>query len=334
MRLGDRPGGVTAAAVVTFMGSGITALIAAVTIFSGFQFRNASNPPTSRPAAIGPFSASVIGATIYLALTVWGVATGGGLLKVKAWARASILIFSGFIISIVVFFTVVLTLISGLLPTAAAAPSFSSVRKVLLGVAIVPVLVSAWWLVYFNLRSVKQQFEEYRTTGHYAATDGSANTLFLGPQRPLSITIIACLYLAGSLLLVESIFHPHPSILLVWTLGGSAARVIHMVYVAAGLTVGIGLLKLRPWARISAICISFFHLFNGLGYVLLPGFDQRFSKMISMAGLPPQFTAEKLMPLVYLGSVFASLLSLVVIWLLVRGEPAFAQDPAQAHSSA
>ena len=84
-----RPAGVTAAAIVAMLGSLCVLLVCA--------FMAAGLAMARRQAAdvAIPLAAVVVVVLIGLGLAGLGVATAVGLLKLKRWARTSILVFSG-----------------------------------------------------------------------------------------------------------------------------------------------------------------------------------------------------------------------------------------------
>jgi len=96
-----------------------------------------------------------------LVFSVFGIATGIGLLYLRNWARISVLIWSG----LLVFFGTIgipvayLTSFSPT-PNAPALPpeSMQVVRWILLVICGLPLLIGGWWLVLFNRKSVKAHF--------------------------------------------------------------------------------------------------------------------------------------------------------------------------------
>jgi hypothetical protein len=278
--------------------------------------------------------ALIVGVVFYFFLTGWGIATGIGLLRLKAWARVSVLVFSGFCLVTAVFAGVAISLIGPVIPQPPSAPPFSSVRNVILAMMAVPGMIAIWWLVYFNVKSVREQFEEYPTTGHYSRTDGSAGTLFLKPHPPLSIVLVAWMYLVALPGLVLVLFRDCPFILFGAVIRGPAAKGAYLLYLPVVLYVGIGLLKLKPAARILAIALSVLHLVNGALFVLLPGLEGRIATLLEHTGvpLPPQLTAGVLVPLVRVGLISGLGLSVAILWVLVTRKGAFTEARAAAQT--
>jgi len=331
MQRKERTAGITFAATIIFLGSGFTLLMSVATVVGGIYLLR--RPPSS--AEIGPipnlnFSLG-IALVLYSALSAWGIATGIGVLKLRPWARASVLVFGALMLFTSIFSVLGLALIGPMLPVRAGSPPPAAVWRVLLGVMAIPALVGAWWLVYFNLRSVREQFAEYATTGHYSATDGSAKTLFLGPQRPISITLIALLYLMGVPGLMLAPLRGFPVVLFGVVIYGAAARAIYLIYLPVCIYAGIGLLKLKPPARLLAIGLSVLHLLSGICSVFLPGSEERMEAVLAgmHLALPGVLPLSTLWPLIRIASVVGFLISLVILWALVRAHEAFIPSRTQ-----
>jgi hypothetical protein len=330
MQRAQRSSGVIAAAIVVFLGSAFTVLMALSMVLVFFVFGpipTGASAPTP-PMDVRPFM--LVSVVFYLGLAGWGIATGVGLLKLKAWARVSILVFSGFMIATFGMGAVSLLFVSRLMPAMPGGPPPSTIFGVAAAAMAIPILIAVWWLMYFNRKSVRAQFEEYRTTGEYSREDGSAKTLFRGPQRPVSITLIALLFLFAVLFFVLAPFRNYPALLFGAVITGNAARAIHLVYLLLYLYMGIGLLKLKPGARVVAIYVSVFNLANGLCFLLLPRLEERFNKLFSytptLAPLPPHLTVANLMPLLIIGHAFSLALTVLIIWLLVTRRNAFSRE--------
>jgi hypothetical protein len=114
-------------------------------------------PPTApvTPSYVG--SIANVSMLIFLGIAVFGIFTGIGLIQLRNWARISILVFSG----LTVFFggTALLVLLAIPFPINPSGPSVDpgAVKAVVLLVYGIPVLISIWWLVLFNLKGTKAQ---------------------------------------------------------------------------------------------------------------------------------------------------------------------------------
>ena len=327
----DRSAGVNIAAAAVFLGSGFFLVMSLLTVAGGFVLRRLPPSAAGMPPVGNLTGALAIAVVIYLCLSIWGIATGIGLLRLRAWARASVLVFGGLMVLTAVSGAIGISVVGPLMPSRPGAPPFSAVRNMVLAIMAVPAVVGVWWLIYFNLGSVREQFAEYATMGHYAAQDGSAQTLFLRPQRPIGVTLIAFLYLMALPILVVASFRPYSAALFGALITGSAARAIYWLYAVVCLYVGIGLLKLHPPARLLAIGLSIFHLASQAWFLLLPDSTLRMEQLMDSlpVPLPPPLTVAKLMPLVKFGMVFGFLFAFVVLWVLIRSKDAFSAPAGQ-----
>ena len=326
----ERSSGVTAAAIVVFVGSAFTVLMA-LTVALTFPVISRMPPSTSAPAPpIGMRAIMFPAGAFYLGLAAWGIVTGVGLLKLKAWARASILVFSVLMIVTFGMGAVSLLFISKLMPAMPGGRASLTILGIVTATMAIPVLIAVWWLVLFNLKSVRAQFDEYPTTGQYAQMDGSARTLFLQPHPPLSIVLIGWMYLLAVPGLVTVLFIDCPVMLLGMLVRGPVAKAIFLLYLPVTLYVGIGLLKLKPPARIVAIVLSVLHMLNSALFVMLPGLEDRMKELLDSTGaaLPPQLTANMLVPLARMGLIVGLGLSVAVLWILVTRKSAFTASAA------
>lgn len=311
-----RSGGVTAAAVVVFLGSGLFLLLSVAGVagrLAGWIPAHSDAPFRSARDAATAMNVSYCMDVMFIA---WGFATGIGLLRLRAWARASILVIGGLLLVGMGFGAVAIALLSKVLP-AVPGP-----LVVILGL---PAVIGGWWIVHFNLSGVRKQFEQYPTTGHYSLVDGSARTLFLKPQPPLSIILIACIFLAGVPSVVVAFLFGFPAVVLGFVIEELGGKLLYSLYLPAILYTGFGLLKLKPAARFLAIALTLLHMANNTFFVLLPGLEERLTDILGRIGvvLPGPLTLAMLLPLVRMGFVVGLSASLVVLWFLVTQRSAF-----------
>jgi len=128
-----------------------------------------------------------------ICLSLFGMATGIGLIYPRNWARISVLIWGGFS----VFFGLIgipIAFFTQFPPNprspALPAESMQVVRWFLLGIYGIPLLIGTWRLILFNRKSVKAQF---------ARQGESADQ---GPRKlacPLPIAVLAWFYFASIL---------------------------------------------------------------------------------------------------------------------------------------
>ena len=124
--------------------------------------------------------------------------------------------------------------------------------------------VGLWWAVLFNSRSGKTQF-----VGNRLAEDA----------RPVSISIIAWLFILGFLSLPFTLAMRWPMAFLGLLLTGWIASAVSTLYAAFQMYVGIGLLRLSPRSRVLAIYYSIFGAVNSILFYSLPGHETRIAAM-------------------------------------------------------
>ena len=333
MQTDNRSTGVTAAAIVAFVGSSLMALLSLLVLLPLVV------KPALPPAAAGtPAAANLTGplavmALMYACLAAWGISTGVGLLRLRAWARASILVFSAFL-ALTALAAIPVPFIISRLPEFQHGPPEAR----FVGMTIVAVIfglmagLGIWWLVLFNLKSVRAQFDETRATGVYAEGPHTAQARAIRPRRPLSITIIAVLYLMGLPGALFALIRPYPAILMGQVLEGNPARLVFIVQGAIVLTLGVGLLQLKPWARILGICLSAVYALSGVVLFFMPASSEKMLAAM-MKFTPPEaqrIAAGTLRTMLPFGLLIGILFSLAILWILAANRAAFTSDRAGA----
>ena len=293
-----RSGGVTASAIATFGGSLIFLLLAG-SLFAGRSF--AKWPPEMASFMRASY---LIGGIILLALFAGGIATGIGLLRLRLWARLSILVFSGALVLIFGFSAV--TIVSTPFPQTGAQPAVAAGMKA--GITAfygIFALLGAGWLYFFNRKSVNQQF----------ASSGSG---------ALSVKVIAGFFLLLAVSILVLAFLPLPANFLGIVVIGMLGHLLNAAYGVVALAIAIGLLKRKPWARKAAIGFCVFYGISTLLFVALPGYSQRVNA--SLALLPPAVRVTQSThrsPQMISVLVMAALIYAIPIWFLVRRRAVF-----------
>jgi hypothetical protein len=151
-----RPAGVILAAVVL----GILALLgvagAVVSIGATLLVHN----PIIRNAPMVRLWVSVFGALV-LVFYVWCGWAAAGLLRMRNWARISTAIIGGIIFLFSAGLGSALLVARGMAPAMPLGDSGLQMQTVIVATAVVYFLFSligVWWLVYFNLRPVREAF--------------------------------------------------------------------------------------------------------------------------------------------------------------------------------
>jgi hypothetical protein len=166
--------------ILAMLGSAFAILVSAFTLAA---LNLIPLPPTAPVTPSYVRSIANVSMLIFLGIAVFGMFTGIGLIRLRNWARISILIFSG----LTVFFggTALLVLLAIPFPINPSEPLVDpgAVKAVVLLVYGIPVLISIWWLVLFNLKGTKAQF---------AGTSSETSPgIPCAPACPLPVQIIA-----------------------------------------------------------------------------------------------------------------------------------------------
>jgi hypothetical protein len=259
--------GVTLSAIVSLLGSALTLGCGLLVIFVLFFF--APTRANFSGVAAAPKAIFVMGALVYILPAIWGVITSIGLFLLKNWARISILVFSVILILMGALVGVIM-LIMPLPPAPAAAATESTITGIRLvmgafwfGIAGIGV----WWLILFTRPKVKSQFTAPSPADSMVGEGQQPAALPLIAQspssaRPLSITIIAWLLLVGCVFFPINFLTHAPAIFFTKLVTGYGAAVYLFLYLVANLSIGVGLLRLNPTARIAGIAYYVFAILN------------------------------------------------------------------------
>lgn len=226
-----RPAGVTASAVVSFIGSVIALLFSILFVFVA---------STQAEAMQNMRAAGYVMAVIAAALGTLGIATAVGLLRLRPWARTSILVFAGMMTVFAFMGGVAMTVVP--LPPSPDMPAsgVATLRRILVVLYAVPFLIGIWWLVQFNRRATKAAF--------------AADTIPGEPLlRPLVISIIGWFNIVGGAMCIGAAAAGTPAFAAGVVLTGWSAALFYVFIGAVNAYLGWHLLKLDERARILTI---------------------------------------------------------------------------------
>jgi hypothetical protein len=303
----NRPSGVTASAIVCLIGSALTLLFGAMLLVA------ASSPEAQSDAQFVEMRAAVF-ATIALmcGAAALGIATGVGLLRMRAWARMSALVFGGMLTFICGLGVLLVSFIPfDAMLTGPSAISAGALRMILVTTYAVPLLIGVWWLVMFNSRSVKAAF----------ADGGSAST----PARPVAISLIGWFNIVGGVFVLITAMTGMPAIAVGQVLTGWAATLFYVFTGAVNTYLGWHLLKLDPHARILTIWWFVITILHTAYMAFMPGAIQRLRQfqqiyLAEQGDAPPPFDTTSFTIIVM---VVTMIILAAAIWPLVRYRSAF-----------
>ena len=312
-----RSGGVTASAVMAIIGSVFTILIGGFAILGALLMRTMPNLPTTPAQPVPPAAFLLAESVLFLGFGVWGMASAVGLLRLKNWARVSLLVFAGllaFFSAIGALFMLLILVVGLPMPPQQNVPPglMTSVFATMIVFALLLVALNVWWLFYFNRRDVKAQF-----MGEAAAAAPS--------RRPLSITIIAWLLIVGGIAAAPVyLLASSPLFVFGFVIRGWLAGAIYSLLVLAGLLAGVGLLRMKAAAHSLAVAYYGFTLLNLATNILIPGSFARMLAVMKETVPPTPGTQFFLSEQFFWFIMFCGLLSAgIPLWFLITRRQAF-----------
>ena len=324
-----RSGGVTAAAIVLFIGSGLLVLMAALLVFSSFVVQSVKEPNPLGPAIF------YVEAGFLLALAGWGIATAVGILRLRSWARISILVMSGLAAAMMLLSSLGMLLVVPMMKQDPNMPSGAIVFVMVFELILLalPLAICIWWLILFSLKSVRMQFSTGTQGAVFqpAAAGGMPVVAMReAPARsarkiPVSIIVIAVFLLVGALFAGFSVpltVRLHVPILLLGVLITGAKGLAAAIVIAALLLfLGIALLRRKPWSLDVTIAYAIFATLNALLFLVSSSRDAYFKIVISYYQVPPGLQPDffpHTMRTIVMGSmalgILANLVALYFLW--------------------
>jgi len=296
---------------VSIIGSVLTVGFAALLMAGPYLAPQPAQPPL-------PVNLSRVAFTMGLvcvALAALGIATAIGLLRMRAWARVSMLVFA-VIMGVTSLVAGVATAVMPLPPTPnAPAGVASTIRWVIAGVYAVPLLIAVWWLVLFNKPSTRDAFARVAPPGE-------------GSSRPLSISIIGWWYLVSGVLCVIPAAVRLPGAIGTVVITGWGATAFYVIFGALNAALGWGVLKLQERARVLMIAWLALSAVYSAYVAIAPGPRQRMRELrqsFQVEGAPPPASFDSPTFIAFMMLVGVALVVLA-IWFLVRNKPAFHSD--------
>jgi hypothetical protein len=290
-------------------------------------------PRTSYPPSFLPIMMSVM-SLFFVALAVWSILTLIGLVRMRSWARYSVLVIAG----CVAFFAGMISLMSFAMPfllSSLASQSPAPNPDIRHGafffggtLCAIFTAIGIALLVYFNLAKTRALFQQN------APLNLRPSNTSTGRPRPTAITVISWIYLISAPFCLIYFFLPVPGFLFGFVFYGMAA---HLFYVSVGIlsfAIGYGLLRLHNGARLAVFAWYGVALINALILVTPWGRTQFHAymnaintKMVVYGSQqpPPNFASSPY----FVG--FMTLIGLAIcafaLWLLHRHREAFTPAP-------
>ena len=218
----------------------------ALLLFSSARFSaTAPFPAALRPVMNGFW-------IFFLLCGVFVVISGVQAIRLRNWARISLLIIAGCLFFFGVVGIVVIFVTLYLTPMPDPNISKALLASVLGVVYGIPILISVWWLILFTRRAVAAQFQNFSALSATSAPASASNaaSLFNNPMCPLPVRIVGW-YLASFVFFLPLLpFIPArlPAYLFGHVFVGPAASGIYFLSFALLVVSGFGLLLLKRWS--------------------------------------------------------------------------------------
>jgi hypothetical protein len=226
-------------------------------------------------------------------LAIFGIFVGVGILRLRNWARISILIWGG----LMTFFSAttlaatffVMNNLPSTLPNATEAAPFMAVFKWVLALFFaIPLGVGIWWLILFTRGAVVDDFNPLFARLHPGKTlDASGfpqepppppSYVPGGPACPLPLLIIAGLDIFSGVSMLTLLVIPYsfisaiPLFLFGHAFHGVSSLLFFVLLGVVYAVCGVGIIKLKPWALDPLIWCKALFFLSGIVTLLNPQF--------------------------------------------------------------
>ncbi len=292
-----------------------------------------------------------------IAVCVFGIFVGAGVLRRRNWARISILVWAAFMtmvsaVTIPVLF-LVFNAMPGMMPADAnVAPVMSFMKWFIVLFYGIPLGVGIWWLVLFTRPRVSAAFTApaqalatYPPTtmdvsGFPLSAPTTAPSLAPKPACPLPLMILASFLIFSAFSMLLIVLVPVTGSMPFFFFGhfysGLTAKFIlglmGLLYGAGGA----GIFKLKPWALHTVLGLQLVFLLNGTLSILNPRFltvmqeamQQSYAENPALAGGNPFLTSSLLQTFMIIGLCFGA--AIVAVTLFYRSR--FLEAAAAANS--
>jgi hypothetical protein len=270
--------------------------------------------PSTSSTAIPPFARSMLIAILLLmaGVAIFGIFTCMGLLRLKNWARVSMLIWGG----VMTAFSGLMFLFTSLVPLpemsadpAASLPYMRLLMAVMYGFQF---LIAVWWLVLFNQRTVKEQFLPVATNDDQPLSTPQ-------PRCPLPLAILAgfSIFSAAFSLFLPFTNLPVNPIVFGYRFQGVLGMVVFYISAALVLAGAIGMLRLKRWSYPLMLGLYFFWLASGTVTLARPNFDRNLQEIGSQMNLPEGPMGQAAFAETRVFGILSFIPGVLLIWLLL-----------------
>jgi hypothetical protein len=286
-------GGIIAAAVFLIIAAGLALFIASIH-FLAFEIMRTMDAQSA--AAVR----ELIWPTLEIAAAAWGIATAVGLLRLHRWAYFCVFAMSALLVADAVpSLQGAATLIHATtgIPTESAPGFLDSAYFMFAISAAAPLALAIWWLVFFPRRSVRRQFfaadaVEAAPAPESADFGAAVPVAFVvpasaeipqGPQRPVSIFVIAIFLVVDGPLKLLALISPNVRrmpIALFGHLLWPSSNIAYLLCLGMISTVlGLGLMLRKQSALVGTIIFLILQMANSVATALRPQLNDEIMKV-------------------------------------------------------
>ena len=320
--------------------------------FGAFAMRHLPTPLPVDPTAPPPPSQAVLFGVLLAfslltaAFGAWQIVTVVGLIRLRSWARYSVLVIGGILTFLGAISLLSVAAAGFLMPRLMAQTSNPQapphlMQFVLLASGLIYGAIASvgiWWLVYFNLRATKQAFSTaYAIDPVFYAGEPGDPQLYRGTGRfartPTSVMVIGWLFLFSGVCCLGFCWLPFPAYLMGVILTGFLPHLLFLAFAVVAGLIGWGLLRLDNRARLGAYGLMVYGLVN-FAVMLTPWGRGRYAEYQSM--LNARIGVSVHQPQLFDPTSFCFILAMVLmgilfyavqIWILEKHKRAFTSAP-------
>jgi hypothetical protein len=336
---------VTASGVIAILGSVFTVIGILFALVALFVAASVPNAPSMVPAVRLIATLMMLA---FLAVALFGIACGVGLIRFRNWARISTLVWSGIAAPICLAAMTAMLLIP--LPPTPSSPIPNFVLRLIVCTFYgAPLAIAAWWLILFTRPRIIAQFRAAAPSAAGATGDpftalpspanapvddsGFTSTIPATysppstpprPSIPLPIIVLSCFFLIGAASIFLIFFVHIPAMVFGRAFTGLTGSTIYATWCLLYAIAGIGMLRRVSWAYSVAIAVQILSIISGIMTVLSPNFDSMMRRaMINMDLPPPEVYSSPSMAHLRGFSVMGLIFPLAILGLLAYYRPRF-----------
>ena len=245
---------ITVAAILAIAGSALALISIFFAALGMAMMRSAASVPALPPAVQAVTTVSLL---LFAGLAVFGIFTGVGLLRLKNWARISILVFSG-LATAVSSLTIIFATFLPIPAAPEAGPAMGAFIKVFIMIFYgIPLGIGIWWVILFTRKKISDQFQPQAPgssgdpNAPLAMPAGTATALPppvapSTPACPLPIMVVGGLWILSSLSLVFVLYARTPMVLFGHPFNRSLSVTLWVLKSILYVVAGVGLFRVKP----------------------------------------------------------------------------------------